>query len=116
MHPPRNQTWNLWFTRPAPWELVCLWADEILLYMKLFYVEHNDILSLFCHFFPDTNNKFLCARKMIFIIASKPGADPGWSVKGGVQAKISRKGANFQRFWPILERAAPPRLLLDPPL
>ncbi len=35
------------------------------------------------------------------------GADPGWS--GGVEAKICRKGADFARFWPILERAAPPR-------
>ncbi len=35
---------------------------------------------------------------------------------GGVEAKIGRKGSDFARFWPILEGAAPPRPLLDPPL
>ena len=37
-----------------------------------------------------------------------PGADPGWSVTGGVEAKIGTKGANFARFWSILEGAVPP--------
>ncbi len=36
------------------------------------------------------------------------GADPGWSVRGGVEVKIATKGANFARFWSILEGAAPP--------
>ncbi len=44
------------------------------------------------------------------------GADPGWSVRGGVEAKICRKGANFARFWAILEGVVPPYPLLDPPL
>ncbi len=36
------------------------------------------------------------------------GADSGWSVRGGVEAKIGRKRANFARFRPILEGAVPP--------
>ena len=43
----------------------------------------------------------------------KPGADPGWSVRGGIEVKIGRKGADFARFWPILEGAAPHAPLLD---
>ncbi len=47
-------------------------------------------------------------------------ADPGWSVRGGVEAKIGRKGADFARFWPILEGQClgqcPHAPLLDPPL
>ncbi len=43
-------------------------------------------------------------------------ADPGWSVRGGIEAKIGRKWSNFARFWPILEGTAPPSSLLDPPL
>ncbi len=42
---------------------------------------------------------------MLFFLAR---ADPGWSVGGGVEAKIGRKGADFARCWPILEGAAPP--------
>ena len=44
------------------------------------------------------------------------GADPGWSVRGGGEDEIGSKWADFTRFWPILEGAAPPRPLLDPPL
>ncbi len=46
-----------------------------------------------------------------FLLFPCSGADPEWSVRGGVEAKIGRKGANFARFWPILEGAALPRPL-----
>ena len=39
----------------------------------------------------------------------RSGADPGWSVTGSIEAKIGTKGANFARFWSILEGAVPPR-------
>ncbi len=37
-------------------------------------------------------------------------------LEGGVETKMGRKGANFARFWLILEGSAPPRPLLDRPL
>ena len=46
---------------------------------------------------------------MCFFQAIESGADPGWSVRGDLEAKIGIKGANFARFWPILEGAVPPR-------
>ena len=49
------------------------------------------------------------------MITRMSGVDPRWSVRGGIEAKIGRKGPNFARFWPILEGAVPPRPLLDPP-
>ncbi len=50
-------------------------------------------------------------------IASKSaGADPGWLVRGGVEAKIGTKRANFARFWLILEGRCPHNPFLDPPL
>ncbi len=36
-----------------------------------------------------------------------PGVDPGWSVRGGVEAKSGRKGADIARFWLILDGAVP---------
>ncbi len=46
---------------------------------------------------------------MLCGVARLRGADPGWSVRGGVEAKIGTKEANFARFWSILEGAALPR-------
>ena len=55
-------------------------------------------------------------RFLIWVGYWNSGADPGWSVRGGGADKIGSKWADFTRFWPILEGAAPPRPLLDPPL
>ena len=55
----------------------------------------------------------ICPVKWIDVIS---GPDPGWSVRGGVEATIGRKVANFARFWPILGGQHPHAPLLDPPL
>ncbi len=57
--------------------------------------------------FVSEEKQYICSKRCLILFGA--GADPGWSVTGGVEAKIGRKGANFARFWPILEGAAPPR-------
>ena len=44
------------------------------------------------------------------------GADPGLPVGGGHRGQNWQKGADFARFWPILEGQCPHTPLLDPPL
>ncbi len=49
-------------------------------------------------------------------LANTQGRIQGGQLGGDIKSTIGTKGANFARFWSILEEVAPPCPLLDLPL